>query len=113
MGESLRAALNELAEVEPDWLLTVIRPDWFDRYVQRFELQRFPKGEQAKADLRRQVGEDSWQLLQAATKEQAPQSVQACPSVARLRASSGLNISSGWRGGFAGGMVPRTRVLSG
>ncbi len=85
VGESLRAALNELAEVEPDWLLTVIRPDWFDRYVHRFELQRFPKGEQAKEDVRRQVGEDSWQLLPAATREHAPQSVQACPSVARLQ----------------------------
>jgi len=63
VGESLRATLNELAEVDPDWLLGVISPDWFDRYVHRFELQRFPKGEQAKEDLRRQVGEDSWQRL--------------------------------------------------
>src|SRR2546426_5046296 len=31
VGESLRAALNELAEVAPDWLLGVISPDWFDR----------------------------------------------------------------------------------
>ncbi len=85
VGESLRAALNELAEVAPDWLLGVISPDWFDRYVHRFELQRFPKGEQEKEDLRRQVGADSWHLLQAATNEQAPQSVQACPSLARLR----------------------------
>jgi transposase len=85
VGESLRAALNELADVDPDWLLTVISPDWFDRYVHRFELQRFPKGEQAKEDLRRQVGEDSWHLLQVATNEQAPQSVQACPSLARLQ----------------------------
>src|SRR5258708_3281049 len=38
VGESLRAALNEIAEVEPDWLLTVIGPDWFDPYVHRFEL---------------------------------------------------------------------------
>ena len=35
---------------------------------------------------------------QAATNEQAPQSVQACPSLARLRASSGTNLSSGLRG---------------
>src|SRR5258708_37482762 len=63
VGESLRAALNEIAEVAPDWLLGVVSPDWFDRYVHRFELQRFPKGEQAKALLRRQVGEDSWQRL--------------------------------------------------
>ena len=46
VGESLRAALNELANVDPDWLLTVISPDGFDRSVHRFALQRFPKGEQ-------------------------------------------------------------------
>ena len=85
VGESLRAALNELAEVEPDWLLTVISPDWFDRYVHRFELQRFPKGKPAQDSLRSQVGEDGWHLLQAATSEQAPQSVRACPGLARLQ----------------------------
>ncbi len=85
VGESLRAALNELAEVAPDWLLGMISPDWFDRYVHRFELQRLPKGEQAKEELRRQVGADSWHLLQAALDEQAPQSVRACPSLAVLR----------------------------
>ncbi len=85
VGESLRAALNEIAEVAPDWLLSVISPDWFDRYVHRFELQRFPKGQGAQETLRRQVGEDSWHLLQAAMDEHAPQSVRACPSLALLR----------------------------
>ncbi len=85
VGESLRAALNELAEVEPDWLLAVISPDWFDRYVHRFELQRLPKGEQAQETLRRQVGEDSWHLLQAAMDEHAPQSVRTCPSLDLLQ----------------------------
>jgi transposase len=85
VGESLRAALNEIADVAPDWLLEIVSPDWFDRYVHRFELQRFPKAKSAQETLRRQVGEDSWHLLQAATHEQAPQSVQACPSLARLQ----------------------------
>lgn len=85
VGESLRAALNEIAEVAPDWLLEIVSPDWFDRYVHRFELQRFPKEKSAQETLRRQVGEDSWHLLQAATHEQALQSVQACPSLARLQ----------------------------
>ena len=85
VGESLRAVLNEIAEVEPDWLLGVVSPDWFDRYVHRFELQRLPKGEQAKESLRRQVGEDSWHLLQAAMDEHAPPSVRACPSLARMQ----------------------------
>ena len=85
VGESLRAALNELADMEPDWLLAVISPDWFDRYVHRFELQRLPKGEQAQALLRKQVGEDSWHLLQAAMDDHAPQSVRTCPSLGLLR----------------------------
>jgi len=85
VGESLRASLNELAEVAPDWLLSIISPDWFDRYVHRFELQRFPKGKLAQDTLRRQVGEDSWHLLQAASEEQAPHQVRACPSLRLLQ----------------------------
>ncbi len=85
VGESLRATLNEIAEVAPDWLLGVISPDWFDRYVHRFELQRFPKGQEAQATLRRQVGEDSWHLLQAALDEHAPQDVRDCPSLILLQ----------------------------
>ncbi len=84
-GESLRASLNELAEVAPDWVLGVISPDWFDRYVHRFELQRFPKGQGAQETLRRQVGEDGWHLLQAATNEQAPQRVRECPTLVLLQ----------------------------
>jgi transposase len=85
VGESLRATLNEIAEVAPGWLLEVISPDWFDRYVHRFELQRFPNDQQAQETLRRQVGEDSWHLLQAAMDEQAPQRVRDCPSLVLLQ----------------------------
>jgi transposase len=85
VGESLRAALNELAEVAPEWVLGAISLDWFDRYVHRFELQRLPKGQEARETLRRQVGEDSWHLLQAAAEAHAPQSVQACSSLALLQ----------------------------
>jgi transposase len=85
VGESLRTSLNELAEVAPDWLLGVISPDWFDRYVHRFELQRFPKEKQAQDALQRQVGEDSWRLLQAAMDEHAPQRVRVCRSLVLLQ----------------------------
>ncbi|GHO64592.1 hypothetical protein KSC_034840 [Ktedonobacter sp. SOSP1-52] len=33
-------------------------PDWFDRYVQRIEMTRFPKQESKQQALRKQVGED-------------------------------------------------------
>ncbi len=85
VGESLRASLNELTEVAADWLLGVVSLDWFDRYVHRFELQRFPKAKQAQDTLQKQVGEDSWQLLQAAMDEHAPQCVRDCPSLLLLQ----------------------------
>ena len=85
VGETLRALLNELAEQEPEWLLGVITPDWFDRYVHRFELQRAPFGKQAQEALLEQVGQDSWELLEAVQAPQAPASVGRLPLVAVLR----------------------------
>ena len=42
VGESMRAALNALAEQEPTWLKAHLNPAWLERYVHRFELARFP-----------------------------------------------------------------------
>jgi len=85
VGETLRALLNELAEVEPDWLLAVIRPDWFERYVHRFELQRFPKGKQVQEALLEQVGRDGWELLQAVQAPEAPAAVRGCAHIELLQ----------------------------
>ena len=85
VGETLRALLNELAEQEPEWLLGVITPDWFDRYVHRFELQRAPFGKQAQEALLEQVGQDSWELLEAVQAPQAPASLGRLPLVAVLQ----------------------------
>jgi transposase len=85
VGETLRALLNELAEQEGEWLLSVITPDWFDRYVHRFELQRFPKGKQAQEELLLQVGRDGWQLLEAVQAPEAPAAVRGCALSAVLQ----------------------------
>ena len=85
VGETLRALLGELAEREPDWLLGVISPDWFDRYVHRFELQRFPKGKPAQEALLEQVGEDSWHVLAALSAAHAPAGLRQLPLVAVLQ----------------------------
>lgn len=85
VGESLRNALNVLAEEEPEWLITVVSPEWFDRYVHRFELQRFPKGKQAQDDMVATVGEDTWTLLKAVEHASAPKGLLGLKAISFLR----------------------------
>ncbi len=85
VGEGMRAALNALAEQDPDWLSAHLNPEWFERYVHRFELARFPKAETERKRLREQVGQDVAQLLAAVDQPQTPQAVRAVAEVALLR----------------------------
>ena len=85
VGESMRAALNALAQQEPQWLRAHLNPQWFDRYVHRFELARFPKAETQRKPLRQQVGEDVAQLLACLEEGQTPQRLRSLPEVQLLR----------------------------
>jgi transposase len=84
VGESMRAALNELAEQDGDWLEAHMDPDWFERYVHRFELSRFPKGEREREELRQQVGTDVLRLLSALAQPQTPQGLRQAEKVVVL-----------------------------
>ncbi len=85
VGESLRAALNALAEQDPAWLAEHLNPEWFDRYVHRFELTRFPKAETQRQLLRQQVGQDVAQRLSCIDEQTTPQAVRSEPTVTLLR----------------------------
>ena len=85
VGETLRATLNAIAEVEPEWLRAQIDEEWFDRYVHRFELARLPKAESKRAELRQQVGRDGLRLLQASQQPQAPEAVRDLPQIPLLQ----------------------------
>jgi len=64
VGETMRAALNELATVEPEWLSAIAPDDWYVRYERRVETYRLPTS-QAKQDVYgQQVGEDAYYLLE-------------------------------------------------
>jgi len=65
VGESLRAALNELAAYDPEWLQTVAKPEWFKRYAKRIEDYRFPKGKEARHKLILEIASDGYFLLDA------------------------------------------------
>ena len=85
VGETLRAALNDLAVVAPDWLRQQITADWFERYGKRFEESRLPQGEAKRYAYAEQIGADGLQLLSAIYHATTPHWVREIPAVEILR----------------------------
>jgi transposase len=85
VGETLRAALNDLAVVAPDWLRQQITADWFERYSKRVEESRLPQGETKRYAYAEQIGRDGLQLLQALYHATAPRWLREMPIVEILR----------------------------
>jgi transposase len=65
VGETLRAALNALAVVAPDWLRAQAPPEWYDRYGQWVENYHLPKTDAARRALAASIAADGQALLQA------------------------------------------------
>ncbi len=65
VGETMRHALNVLAEVAPDWLGKHMQPEWGHRYSTRFTDFRLPKGVNERVALAQQIGADGRALLEA------------------------------------------------
>ena len=63
VGETLRAALNDLAVLAPDWLQQIVPEEWFQRYGRRIEDYRLPSKPAERIAYAQQVGEDGDYLL--------------------------------------------------
>jgi transposase len=85
VAETLRATLNALATVAPDWLQRLAPLVWYERYSRRIEDTRLPR-EQAQRDAYAQtVGEDGFHLLDALDAPEAPRGLRELPIIATLR----------------------------
>lgn len=85
MGETLRAALNALAVVVPDWLREQVTPEWFERYGARFEQYRLPQGKAERQRLAEAIGADGYGLLSAIYADTAAPWLREIPAVETLR----------------------------
>jgi transposase len=85
VSETLRATLDDLAAVVPDWLRGVARPVWFERYGRRVEDYRLPKRQEDREALALKVGADGFVLLDALDGQGAPAAARAVPMVETLR----------------------------
>jgi transposase len=84
VGETLRQALNVLAQVAPEWLQTHIEAAWAERYGRPFYAYRLPRGEAAVVAFAEQIGRDGTALLEAIRRD-APAWLAQVPAVETLR----------------------------
>jgi transposase len=85
VGETLRAVLDDVAALAPEWLVGQISADWFERYSHRVEKYRLPKAESQRTALAQQIGADGLYLLQALEQPETPAELKDAPSVQLLR----------------------------
>lgn len=85
VGETLRQALNILAQVDPNWLRQQIEQGWFERYSQPIHTFRLPKGKAEREAMCVQYGVDGMQLLNGMTSPDAPAYLRQLPVVELLR----------------------------
>src|SRR5436189_17612 len=85
VAETLRAALNAVATVAPDWLQAVSPLAWYERYSRRIEESRLPKATTAREAYAQTVGEDGFLLLDALETPAVPEGLRALPSLEALR----------------------------
>ncbi len=83
--ETMRAALNSLAVVAPDWLLTHSQQEWVDLYGPRSEDSRTPEGEAERLAFVEGIGQDGTVLLTSLFDPTAPEWLRHVPAVEILR----------------------------
>lgn len=84
VGETLRAALDDLGARAPDWLVQQISADWLERYVHRVENYRLPKETSKRTALAEPIGADGLHLLHALEQADAPTGLSELSSVRML-----------------------------
>src|SRR6266581_2683990 len=84
VGETLRAALEEVATIAPDWVKSWVPQPWFERYGRRIEEGRLPKGEKERQQYAQQVGADGAQLLAKSGEEDTPAVVRELAALKEL-----------------------------
>ncbi|MDZ4877074.1 MAG: IS1182 family transposase ISMno33 [Chroococcidiopsis cubana SAG 39.79] len=85
VAETLRAALNELATIVPDWVRDVALETWYKRYGSRIEDSRLPESTTERDVYAQTVGEDIDYLLECLKESNLSINWRELPSVIALQ----------------------------
>ncbi len=117
VGETLRAALNEIANVAPNWLKSIISEDWFDLYSTRFDSYRLPKKKSERQEMALLIGRDGHHLLeQIWLKDKEDKQLTQLSSVKVLRLVwiqqyTFINNQLVWRNHEQTGLPPNSKCI--
>jgi transposase len=82
--ETMRATLNDLATVAPEWLSSVVPAEWYQRYGQRAEQTRLPSGEKARNEYAQVVGQDGVMLLKLLEQQPDLQKLESVKTLQQM-----------------------------
>ncbi|MFI8281435.1 IS1182 family transposase, partial [Streptomyces sp. NPDC085929] len=85
VAETLRSALNSIAQAAPAWLSGVSEPEWFRHYATRVEDTRFPTIRAKRDEVGERIGRDGTRLLSAVFGAGAPAGLRGLTEVETLR----------------------------
>ncbi|WP_262031969.1 hypothetical protein [Microvirga sp. Mcv34] len=84
VAETLRATLDDLAAVVPDWARVIAQPAWFKCYAHRIEDYHLPKSREKREALSLEIGADGLVLLDALDDASAPAAARSVLMVQTL-----------------------------
>ena len=85
VGETMRCALNEIAEADPEWLQGIAKLEWYPRYSHRMGSQRLPKKTEEREQLSLEIGMDGFFLMNALREADGKAALWKLPGVEILR----------------------------
>jgi len=72
VAETMRLALEAIAEIAPEWLRQVAQPQWYERYQRLLTTFRLPRGQQKQQELAFAIGADGFYLLEQLETARTP-----------------------------------------
>jgi transposase len=85
LEETLKSALNTLAQVAPTWLERMVTIDWYERYGQKVGYSRKTRTTEEKEAKAIEIGTDGFYLLDAIYHETTPDAIRQIQAVEVLR----------------------------
>ena len=79
--EMLRATLNAIASVEPEWLQGWVPQEWFKRYGRAIDDYHLPKKKKERIAYGEQVGQDGMELLEHLWQEDTPSGLRSLEAI--------------------------------